>query len=110
MLFSKAMDFADTILAELLAVKAAFMLFAASKWAYSHELVIEYDNSNVVKWIISTAFIPWKMRKHLSVIEIAKLEIYGWRIQHISRSFNMKADLLAKSGVGRTNAHIVVLP
>ncbi|XVF25055.1 hypothetical protein REPUB_Repub13aG0180900 [Reevesia pubescens] len=99
----------DATLAELLAVKEAFLLFAASKWANSHELLLEYDNYNVVKWIISPAFVPWKMRKHLSVIEIAKLEICGFRIQHISRSVNMEADLLAKSEVGRTNAHNVVV-
>ncbi|EOY09351.1 Uncharacterized protein TCM_024774 [Theobroma cacao] len=42
----------DSNLAELLAIKEAFLLFAASPWVNSYVLIIESDSSNVVRWIL----------------------------------------------------------
>ena len=49
--FSKAVGIVDSNLAELLVVREAFIIFAASKWAKTHSLLIESDSINVVNWI-----------------------------------------------------------
>ncbi|XVF12464.1 hypothetical protein REPUB_Repub08aG0120800 [Reevesia pubescens] len=48
MLFSKIVGVADAIFVEILVVKKATLMFAASSWAGSNELIIECDSSNVV--------------------------------------------------------------
>ncbi|XVF11100.1 hypothetical protein REPUB_Repub07fG0240200 [Reevesia pubescens] len=103
LVFSKETRSIDAAKVELLAVNGAFLLFAASFWAKTHELVIESDNSNVVKWISLLDSTLWKLRKHLSAIELAKSDLCEWQIKHILRAQNEIADKLAKSGVGRTN-------
>ncbi|EOY08309.1 Uncharacterized protein TCM_022646 [Theobroma cacao] len=47
--FPKATGRGDSNLAELLAIKEAFLLFAASPWVNSYLLIIESDSSNAVK-------------------------------------------------------------
>ena len=49
--FSKAVGIIDSNLAELLAVRETFIVFAVSKWAKTHSLLIESDSINVVNWI-----------------------------------------------------------
>ncbi|XVF32523.1 hypothetical protein REPUB_Repub17cG0090000 [Reevesia pubescens] len=51
MLFSKDIGVTNAALAEMLAVKEGFLLFAALKWARTHGLIIECDNKNVLDWI-----------------------------------------------------------
>ncbi|XVF04626.1 hypothetical protein REPUB_Repub05bG0100500 [Reevesia pubescens] len=110
LVFSKDIGSINSIEVELLAINKAFLFFAASLWAKTHELVIECDNSNVVKLISSPGFTPWKLRKHLSAIELAKSDVCGWQISHIPRAQNEMADKLDKSGLGRSNMLTVTFP
>ena len=99
--FSKAVGIMDSNLTELLAVREAFIVFAASKWAKTHSLLIESDSSNVVNWIKCPQSAPWRMKKYISHIESLKLQLSSWHIDHIPREMNDVADSLAKSGVNR---------
>ncbi|EOY09983.1 Uncharacterized protein TCM_025352 [Theobroma cacao] len=49
-LFSKSMGIVDSNLVEIVAIKEVFLLYTASSWACTYELIIELDSSNVVKW------------------------------------------------------------
>ncbi|EOY21075.1 Uncharacterized protein TCM_012391 [Theobroma cacao] len=57
--FSKSTGWGDSNLAELLAIKEAFLLFAASPWLNFCLLIIESDSSNVVKWILKPEESLW---------------------------------------------------
>ncbi|XVF31954.1 hypothetical protein REPUB_Repub17cG0039700 [Reevesia pubescens] len=94
-LFSKDIGVAYAALAEVMVVKEAFLLYAASKWARTHELVVECDKVNVVKWINSPLVAPWKFRKNMPSIEALKSRILCWQVNHISRCVNGLADKLA---------------
>ncbi|XWS30039.1 hypothetical protein CRYUN_Cryun24cG0083700 [Craigia yunnanensis] len=48
-------------------------IFVSSKWIHSHKLIIENDNSNVVKWILNLNNTPWKLKIFMSHIETLKL-------------------------------------
>ncbi|EOY03714.1 Uncharacterized protein TCM_018827 [Theobroma cacao] len=48
-LFSKSIGIGDSNLAEVKAIREAFLIFSASRWAIFHSLVIESDSQNVVK-------------------------------------------------------------
>ncbi|XVE94323.1 hypothetical protein REPUB_Repub01dG0271300 [Reevesia pubescens] len=56
--FSKSVGIADSNEAEFLAIKKAFLIFVASKWVTSYNLIIESDNVNAVKWISSPSCTP----------------------------------------------------
>ena len=49
LVFSKSIGVANSNVAELLAVREALSVYATSRWASSHRLIIECDSSNVVK-------------------------------------------------------------
>ena len=51
MVFSKPVGVTNSNVAKLLAIKEAILIFIASCWVHSHNLIIESDSSNVVKWI-----------------------------------------------------------
>ncbi|EOY08336.1 Uncharacterized protein TCM_022692 [Theobroma cacao] len=57
-IFSKAIGWSDSNMAELLATKEAVLLFIASRWNSSHSLILEFDSSNAVKWIQNPMDIP----------------------------------------------------
>ena len=106
--FSKAVGIIDSNLVELLAVRETFIVFAVSKWAKTHSLLIESDSSNVVNWIKCPQSTPWRMKKFISHIESLKLQLFSWHIAHIPREINDVADGLAKSGVNRLNSLFLV--
>lgn len=101
MMFSKAIGRGDANLAEVLAIRQAFMMFAASNWNESHFLVIESDSFNAVSWIKSPSQAPWRMRKWILQIETLKRKVKKWEIIHVRREANQQADSLAKAGIGR---------
>ena len=107
LVFSKAIGVADSNVAELLVVREALSVFATSRWASSHRLIIECDSSNVVKWVTNPICSPWSVRKFISHIEIFKAQVLDCEIVHILRSGNAMADALAKFGVTR-QADLVV--
>ncbi|XVE86795.1 hypothetical protein DITRI_Ditri18aG0062800 [Diplodiscus trichospermus] len=49
MTFSKSIGIGVSSLAELLAIREAFILFSSSPWANDHAIIIESDCANVVK-------------------------------------------------------------
>ncbi|EOX96525.1 Uncharacterized protein TCM_005759 [Theobroma cacao] len=100
-LFSKSMGMIDSNLEELLAVKEAAVIFAASTWRSSVKLMIECDSSNVVKWVRNPSVVPWRLRKEIIFIHNMLTRIDEWQIGHILRSANGDADTLAKGGVQR---------
>ncbi|OMO89459.1 hypothetical protein CCACVL1_07816 [Corchorus capsularis] len=51
LIFSKPIGLPDSYMAELLAIKEAFLIFAATEWAKEKELIIKSDSKNVVKWV-----------------------------------------------------------
>ena len=57
-IFSKATKVVDLNVAKLLAVKEALRLYAASRWASSHRLIIESDSSNVMNWMLNPLKVP----------------------------------------------------
>ncbi|WRX26533.1 Ribonuclease H domain - like 10 [Theobroma cacao] len=101
MMFSKSIEMGDSNLAEVLAIKQAFMMFFASNWNSFHSLVIESDSSNAVSWIQALNQALWRMRKWILQIEMLKRKVKRWEIKHVKREANQQADTLAKSGIGR---------
>ncbi|XVF38057.1 hypothetical protein REPUB_Repub20aG0064900 [Reevesia pubescens] len=101
MLFSKLVGNIEATFTKLLAIKEAFLSFAASSWARSHKLVVECDSICVVGWIKEPSSSPWKLMRFITSIEILKLEIEDWHIIYTPRSINDFANKLAKFGVHR---------
>ncbi|XVF83970.1 hypothetical protein PTKIN_Ptkin16aG0537100 [Pterospermum kingtungense] len=99
--FSKAIGMADSNLAEILAIKEAFVLFAESQWARSHKLIVESDSSDAVSWSNHPTNAPWAMRRYINQIECLKGNIRGWEVVHVRRACNSAADSLAKEAVFR---------
>ncbi|WRX25035.1 Ribonuclease H domain - like 10 [Theobroma cacao] len=95
-----ATGWGDSNLAELLAIKEAFLLFAASPWVNSYVLIIESDSSNAVRWILKPYDSPWKFCNIIRHIENLKSKVGSWKIQHFPRSGNNLVDKLAKDGIG----------
>ena len=87
--------------------REALSVYAVSRWAISHKLIIECDSSNVVKWVTNPNCSPWSIRKIITHIEIFKAQLSGCEIVHISRSVNDIADAFAKSGVTRQTDLVV---
>ncbi|EOX92904.1 Uncharacterized protein TCM_001756 [Theobroma cacao] len=98
-LFSKSIEIGDSNLAEVRAIREAFLILSASKWAISHSLVIESDSQNAVKWINAPGEAPWRFRKWMLHIEKLKKGIRKWEVNHIFRENNQLPDRLAKEGV-----------
>ncbi|XVE83990.1 hypothetical protein DITRI_Ditri16bG0133100 [Diplodiscus trichospermus] len=102
------MEVADSNLAELLAIKEAMMIFSGSGWANTHELIIESDSTNAIKWVLHPQNSPWKWRKFIAQIELLKNGKYKCQFSHVLRENNEVADGLAKAGVSRTVDYIAV--
>ena len=107
LVFSKAIGVADSNVAELLAVREVLSVYANSRWASSHRLIIECDSSNVVKWVTNPICSPWSVRKIISQIEIYKAQLSECEIVHILRNGNDIANALAKFGVTRQTDLVV---
>ncbi|XVF58965.1 hypothetical protein PTKIN_Ptkin07bG0108800 [Pterospermum kingtungense] len=81
--FMKSIGHADSNLAELLAIKEVFLIFASSRWANSHVLIVESDSQSAVKWVNYLGTMPGTMRRFGNQIECFKLKIKEWRVNHI---------------------------
>ena len=91
-----------------MAVRKALKVFASTRWASSHRLVIESDSSNVVKWMHNPNDAPWSMKRHMTHIEIYKNQLLSCDYVFIPREGNDMADVLAKSGVSRLHDLVVI--
>ncbi|XVE88825.1 hypothetical protein DITRI_Ditri19aG0099600 [Diplodiscus trichospermus] len=72
LVFSKSVGVADSNLAEVLAIREAFVIFSYSPWATAHTLIIESDSMNAVKWIKNPISSPWRIRGIITHIEFLK--------------------------------------
>ncbi|XVF79323.1 hypothetical protein PTKIN_Ptkin14bG0212200 [Pterospermum kingtungense] len=97
-------------LAELLAIREAFMVFGASQWANSNTLIIESDSSNAVKWLLNPESAPWQVRSTMLHIEFLKTKIASWSIIHTRREANDVVDKLSKEGMYRSEPYLKVYP
>ncbi|XVF65299.1 hypothetical protein PTKIN_Ptkin09bG0237200 [Pterospermum kingtungense] len=94
--FSKSTGMGSANTAEILAIRCA-----ASQWASSHNLIIESDSTNAVKWVLNPGTVPWQVRCIILQIEFFKTKVQNWSIVHTHREANDVADNLAKDGVFR---------
>ncbi|EOY32630.1 Uncharacterized protein TCM_040642 [Theobroma cacao] len=76
-----------------------FFFFVACSWAGTHELIVESDSSNVVKWINNPPFAQWRTRSVSCLINNLKCKFLKWKVVHTPRSMNQLVDCLAKDGV-----------
>ncbi|OMO55420.1 hypothetical protein COLO4_36005 [Corchorus olitorius] len=60
LIFSKTIGIADSNMAEILAIKEAFLVFVSLDWVKEEELIIESDSQNAVKWVNSIDSMPWR--------------------------------------------------
>ncbi|EOY02251.1 Uncharacterized protein TCM_016783 [Theobroma cacao] len=79
--FSKSIGIGDSNIAEVRAIREAFLIFSASKWAMSHSLVIESNSQNAVKWINAPGEAPWRFKKWIWVGSAT----WGVRVLGVSR-------------------------
>ncbi|XVF36408.1 hypothetical protein REPUB_Repub19eG0056100 [Reevesia pubescens] len=93
---------------KFLAIREAFLIYAASNWGKSHRLLVESDSVNAVKWVKDPESVPWRLKKFCAVIKYAKTEVLDWQIAHVPRECNEFADKLAKDGVARSSDLFVV--
>ncbi|XVF21465.1 hypothetical protein REPUB_Repub12eG0092500 [Reevesia pubescens] len=107
--FSKPIGCVDSTVAEVLAMKEAFLLFAASRWVSSHKLWVESDCKNEVEWCKSLSSSPWKLRRWFNFVESSKSKLIGWCITHTPRQINEVADSLAKLGSNMTNTYLYLV-
>ncbi|OMP02188.1 hypothetical protein COLO4_11284 [Corchorus olitorius] len=91
-------------MAELLAIKEAFLIYAASSWAHQSCLIVESDSRNSVKWVTEIETAPWRFRQVLFKMEELKKKVSSWKVVHIYREVNHIADGLAKSIIGKSTA------
>ncbi|KAK6270428.1 hypothetical protein POUND7_007533 [Theobroma cacao] len=82
MQFSKSTGWGDVNMSELLAVREAFLLFTASTWVSSHNLVIESDSINMVKWIRDPWTVPWHFRNIMFQIKNISSKVINWEMFH----------------------------
>ncbi|OMO83173.1 hypothetical protein COLO4_22651 [Corchorus olitorius] len=101
LVFSKFIGIADSNMAELLAIKEAFLIFVASEWSTNTELIIESDSLNATKWVNEPNSVPWIHRQILFQIKGLKKKIKNWSVVHVFREMYGIADTLAKSRVYR---------
>lgn len=106
--FSSSVGTMDANAVELKAIRKAFQIYVASKWA-THKLIIENDSENAVKQGHNPHTAPWKLKTVVVQIEFFKSKLKEWDIVKILRSANYTADSLAKSGVQRSEKFIWVL-
>ncbi|XVE78048.1 hypothetical protein DITRI_Ditri13aG0112900 [Diplodiscus trichospermus] len=96
--FSRSVGMSESNVAELLAIREAFVLYVSSSWARCHDLLIESDSLTAVNWANNPLSVPWSVKNIANHIENLKLQIKSWKIGHIYRESNQVADELAKEG------------
>ncbi|XVE60389.1 hypothetical protein DITRI_Ditri05aG0124900 [Diplodiscus trichospermus] len=70
--FSKSIGVADSNLAELMAIREAFLVFLSSPWVNCKALIIESDSKIATGRVLEPAFAPWRSRNLIGQIENLK--------------------------------------
>ncbi|XVF66499.1 hypothetical protein PTKIN_Ptkin10aG0041000 [Pterospermum kingtungense] len=107
--FSKSVGIEDSNVAELMAIREAFLTFIDSPYVYNCALIVESDSKNAVTWVNSPLSAPWRVLNFINHIECLKRKLRKWEVVHIFREANQVADQLAKEGVSRTSDLVVTL-
>ncbi|XVF85746.1 hypothetical protein PTKIN_Ptkin17bG0142100 [Pterospermum kingtungense] len=105
--FSKSIGVEDSNIAELLAIREAFLIFIASPFVVGKKLIIESDSQNAVSWVNGLSSAPWRVFNFINHIETLKMQVIDWKVNHMFRELNEVADNLAKEGVYRLSDMIV---
>ncbi|KAK8562871.1 hypothetical protein V6N12_010935 [Hibiscus sabdariffa] len=104
--FFKSAGCVDAPTAEVLAVREACVLFAASTSFSSSKLIVGCDCSNVVKWFSHPSSTPSFIKA--TVVECIEVcSQVDWKVVLIPRSQNTLVDFLAKRGINRGVERIV---
>ncbi|EOY04114.1 Uncharacterized protein TCM_019370 [Theobroma cacao] len=96
-------------LAEVLAIREAMVLFAASSWAKIGGIIVECNSMNAVTWLTKPPNAPWRIRQLIFQIGALRDKVLNWQIRYIPGSRNEVADNLAKTGIERPNDLIRIL-
>ncbi|EOY07821.1 Uncharacterized protein TCM_022143 [Theobroma cacao] len=94
---------------EILAIKKAFQMVAASRWATTNCVIVESDSENAVKWANEPTTAPWKHKTTTMLLEFFKTQLKGWNFLKIPRAVNGAAIYLAKAIVERNDEFLWVL-
>ncbi|EOY17003.1 Uncharacterized protein TCM_036128 [Theobroma cacao] len=98
-MFSKSIEVVDANLAEIIAIREAFILFIASKWGKTKSLIIKSDSSNAIKCVNQSTKWPWRLQKWILHIERLKRDVISWQVNHTFRDNNQSTDKLAKARI-----------
>lgn len=71
-----------------------------------YKLLLECDNSNVVKWVTTPSSVLLRFSTMITQVHNTLARINSWHINHIPRSANGEADSLVKDGVLRPSAFL----
>ncbi|XVF45785.1 hypothetical protein PTKIN_Ptkin02bG0234500 [Pterospermum kingtungense] len=105
--FSKSIGVEDSNIAELLAIREAFLVFIASPLVVDKKLIIESDSQNAVSWVNVPSSAPWRVFNFINHIEALKMQVIDWKVNHVFREMNEVADNLAKEAIYRLSDMIV---
>ncbi|XVF83577.1 hypothetical protein PTKIN_Ptkin16aG0500400 [Pterospermum kingtungense] len=85
--FSKEVGIIESNMAELLAIREAFILFLSSPWLNRCTLIVESDSRNAVNWVLKPESAPWRWRNIINHVESLKAQVKDWRVVHVDRGF-----------------------
>ncbi|KAL4318837.1 hypothetical protein GQ457_18G015900 [Hibiscus cannabinus] len=107
--FSQSAGVTDVITPEILALKEAIKLYSNSKWCNEFKVVFECDSELAVGWLSRPHRAPTNLKEILSsCLSISKGLDCSFHFVH--RECNSVADGLAKKGIGRRVALVIVDP
>lgn len=93
-------------LAEVYAIHRAIKISQSCTNIMSHNLIIESDSANAVKWCTSKDGGPWNIHFILNFIRNSSSADSSVEIIHKSRAANAVTDCLAKQGLSRADDFI----
>lgn len=96
--FSKPVGVVYAYEAEVMAMRSA--LDFCSEFNLRH-IWLESDSTLAIGWVLSSDFRPWKLLNDLHAIDRLRAEVDCFKVSHVLREANEKADTLAKEGVDR---------
>lgn len=89
--------------AEILAIHRAIQISINNGNIHNHQIEIESDSYNAVKWCNADEGGPWNLAFQLNLIRNARKRWLNISIHHKRRGSNIVADCLAKQGLTREN-------
>ncbi|KAK8624652.1 hypothetical protein V6N13_089541 [Hibiscus sabdariffa] len=90
----------DATSAEILAIKEAGLICKDNSKLASKNIVIASDSALACNWILAPQKTPLAFKAE--IMEVWNLcKSFDWVVESIDRELNIKADSLAKNGIGR---------